>query len=116
MGALEAHHMLDGMPVTYLELCIGLQFDYCILFCSLRVSSKLRSGFAVKCMSCGCFFWNGKAFVYDFFFTKYAAVYYRSGVAICMSVASACLISVIAYLTASHVYKISSRLTILHNT
>ncbi|CAD6341176.1 unnamed protein product [Miscanthus lutarioriparius] len=30
IGAPEAHHMLDGMPVTDLELCIRLQFHDCI--------------------------------------------------------------------------------------
>jgi len=30
ISAPAAHHMLDGMPVTDLELCTGQQFDDCI--------------------------------------------------------------------------------------
>jgi len=48
------------------------------------------------------------AFMYDFFFTKYAAVYYGSWHRTFMPVASACLVPVIAYLTVSRVLKIPS--------
>jgi hypothetical protein len=45
------------------------------------------------------------AFMYDFFFTKYAVLYYGSRVIRFMSMASACLIPVIASLTLSGVIK-----------